>query len=438
MRRRESLVAPSWLSAFAEDFDRYKHYRPGHAAWRIFLTEPALWALLQYRIASTIHRANLPTTLKRALLMVMVAWQKPIEIATGVSIAYKASIGQGLYISHGGNVFVHEAAVLGSYCSISTGMTIGITGRSGQRGVPVIGDRVRIEANAVVAGKIQVGDDAIIEANSLVVESVPPSATVMGTPAKIVNLEDSSDNISLRQIDSQGQDTSGSCSSTMSEQVEHGTAFGDEASRVKLNLKPLLNLEWRSVFKQDFDRYRENRAGQSSWIVFVTEQALWALLQYRIASAVYRSDLSSPIKRILLAVLTMWQKLIVILTGVTLPHSASIGPGVYIGHFGNIFVHKAAVVGSCCNISHGVTIGVGGWGITSGAPIIGDRVYIGVNAVVLGKTEIGNDAVIAANSLVVEDVPSFATVIGVPAKIVNRFGSRDYIAPHRRCNEERK
>jgi serine O-acetyltransferase len=195
------------------------------------------------------------------------------------------------------------------------------------------------------------------------------------------------------------------------------------------SLKSLVRPQWPRAFAQDLARYRRYRPGCSAWIVFATEQGLWALLQYRIASAIYSSDLPQPFKRMLLIVMTAWQKLIEILTGVSLPYAASLGPGLYIGHFGNIIVNEATVMGSCCNLSQGVTIGVSGRGEKRGVPVIGDRVYIGANAVVAGKIEIGDDAVIAANSLVSESVPPSATMIGVPAKVVNFRGSGDYIDP---------
>ena len=74
---------------------------------------------------------------------------------------------------------------------------------------------------------------------------------------------------------------------------------------------------------------------------------------------------------------TLLQKLIEILCGISISFEARIGKGLYIGHFGNIFIHKWTVIGENCNISQGVSIGLGGRGEEIGAPIVGDRVYIG-------------------------------------------------------------
>ncbi|WP_223267170.1 serine O-acetyltransferase [Polaribacter sp. IC073] len=121
------------------------------------------------------------------------------------------------------------------------------------------------------------------------------------------------------------------------------------------------------------------------------------------------------------------QKSMECFTGISIPYSASIGEGFYIGHFGNIIIHPNSVIGTNCNISQGVTIGVSGRGDKRGTPIIGNNNYIGANAVVAGKIIIGNNCVIAANSLVIENLSDNSTVMGVPAKVINNLGSKGYI-----------
>ncbi len=163
--------------------------------------------------------------------------------------------------------------------------------------------------------------------------------------------------------------------------------------------------------------------------LLLTEQGLWALLQYRLASALYRSNLPLVVKVPLLTLAVATQKIIEIVVGITIPYQASIGPGLYIGHFGNIVLSSDAVIGQTCNLSQGVTIGVSGRGARRGVPKIGNRVYIAANAVVVGKISIGDDVVIAANSLVIADVPAHTTVMGVPAQVVNTHDSEEYLDP---------
>lgn len=186
-------------------------------------------------------------------------------------------------------------------------------------------------------------------------------------------------------------------------------------------------MSWIGDFRRDLGRYVEY--GGRPVVQLLTQQGLWALFQYRAAHAVYRSALPGWIRRPLLVLAVVWQKAVEILTGISLPYSAELGPGLYIGHFGPVIVNGAAVVGEGCNLSQGVTLGVSGRGDRRGVPVIGNRVYIGAQATVAGRIRVGDDVVIGANSLVTEDVPPHVTVVGVPATIVSGAGSADYLSP---------
>jgi serine O-acetyltransferase len=121
------------------------------------------------------------------MVLFCVAWQKCIEITTGISLPYAAQIGPGLYIGHFGGIIVNHETVIGANCNLSQGVTIGVSGYGSRRGIPVIGDRVYICANAVVAGRITVGHDVVIGGNSLVTDDVPNHVTVVGVPAVVVS-----------------------------------------------------------------------------------------------------------------------------------------------------------------------------------------------------------------------------------------------------------
>ena len=176
--------------------------------------------------------------------------------------------------------------------------------------------------------------------------------------------------------------------------------------------------------KSDYQRYREY--GAKPFVIIFMTQGFWALFQYRISHKIYQSKFP-VLRRILLVICLFWQKLVEIITGISIPFSAKIGEGCYIGHFGNIIINANAIIGEMCNISQGVTIGVSGRGANRGVPKIGNRVYIGANAIIAGKIEVGDDCVIAANSLLTKSVTAGVTVLGVPAIIVNRNSSKGYI-----------
>ena len=186
---------------------------------------------------------------------------------------------------------------------------------------------------------------------------------------------------------------------------------------------------WLWLYKQDIARYKSHRPEASLLNLLCTEQGLWVLFHHRVASAIYRSSLPEGTKQPLIRLTIIWQKFLEIITGIAIGHQAIIGPGFYIGHFSNIFVSGDAIIGHTCNISQGVTIGVSGRGPKRGTPQIGNRVYIATNAVVVGKSIVGDDAVIGANSLVTTDVAPHTTVIGVPAQFRNSHGSEEYLDP---------
>ncbi|MEE6125886.1 serine acetyltransferase [Chryseobacterium arthrosphaerae] len=105
-----------------------------------------------------------------------------------------------------------------------------------------------------------------------------------------------------------------------------------------------------------------------------------------------------------------------------------IGEGFYLGHYGSLVINPKTIIGKNCNIAHGVTIGQQNRGKNEGSPVIGDEVWIGTNAVLVGAITIGNNVLIVPNSYVNFDVPPNSVVIGNPAKIIPASNAtKDYI-----------
>lgn len=105
-----------------------------------------------------------------------------------------------------------------------------------------------------------------------------------------------------------------------------------------------------------------------------------------------------------------------VLFGISISSNCQIGPGFYIGHFGGIVIH--CDLGAHCSIGQGVTIGARGAGRSDGYPVLGDRVYVGAGAMVIGSVRVGNDVVIGANTVVVTDVPANCRVVSARARIL--------------------
>lgn len=145
------------------------------------------------------------------------------------------------------------------------------------------------------------------------------------------------------------------------------------------------------------------------------EQSAWAIWVYRWGR---RIENSKPGLRKKIRTRFYWLvfRFIETLTGISLPKSCRIGPGLRIYHFGTIFVHRDAVIGANCTLRQGVTIG--NRAEDGPPPIIEDDVEFGAFAQILGPVRIGRGAKIGAMSVVLCDVPAGATAVGVPARII--------------------
>ncbi len=102
---------------------------------------------------------------------------------------------------------------------------------------------------------------------------------------------------------------------------------------------------------------------------------------------------------------------------VEMPLDINIGGGLYLGHPYCITINPKAIIGKNCNIHKGVTIGQENRGARKGTPIIGNEVWIGVNATIVGAVHIGDDVLIAPNTYVNCDIPDHSIVFGNPCII---------------------
>lgn len=106
-----------------------------------------------------------------------------------------------------------------------------------------------------------------------------------------------------------------------------------------------------------------------------------------------------------------------ILGGSDISRESKIDRSVRMPHMNGIVIHQEAIIGADCLIMQQVTIGQTA---TPGAPTLGRNVYAGSGAKILGEIKVGDNARIGANAVVVSDVPPDTTVIGIPAKAVNK------------------
>jgi serine O-acetyltransferase len=106
---------------------------------------------------------------------------------TGIEIHPGAKIGKGVFIDHGMGVVIGETAIVGDYALIYQGVTLGGTGKESGKRHPTLGNNVVVGAGAKVLGNIQISDRVRIGAGSIVLRDVPPDATVVGIPGRIIS-----------------------------------------------------------------------------------------------------------------------------------------------------------------------------------------------------------------------------------------------------------
>lgn len=170
------------MQAAAEEIHAALRHDPAaRSGVEVALLYPGLHAVWAHRISHALwrHGMFLPA---RALSQLSRA-------ATGIEIHPGAQIGRRLFIDHGHGVVIGETAIVGDDVVMYQGVTLGGRGQSTGRRHPSIGSRVVIGAGAKILGSIQIGDDARIGANAVVLIDVPAGATAVGIPAKIVSGE---------------------------------------------------------------------------------------------------------------------------------------------------------------------------------------------------------------------------------------------------------
>ncbi len=190
--------------------------------------------------------------------------------------------------------------------------------------------------------------------------------------------------------------------------------------------KPSQRSLW-SYMRSDLNRYRVTDDRSALAVFFISSEIL-ACIVYRWGHWVwsYTGPLIGLV-RLLKPVYIIINRIMEVITGVTIRPRARIGQGLYITHIGSIHIGAHVVIGENCNISQEVTIGVGGRGANRGSPTIGNRVFIAPGAKLFGPIVIGDDVAIGANAVVTKSLPDRAVAVGIPAEIMSYEGSFEFV-----------
>lgn len=157
---------------------------------------------------------------------------------------------------------------------------------------------------------------------------------------------------------------------------------------------------------------KNDPAARGKLEVFILYPSVHALIFHRLANRLY--------KRNIFFLARLISQLNRFITGIEIHPGATIGKGILIDHGMGVVIGETAEVGDRVTIYHGTTLGGTGKDIGKRHPTVGNDVIIGAGAKLLGPIVIGDNAKVGANAVVLKDVPSGSTVVGIPAQIINK------------------
>ena len=172
-----------------------------------------------------------------------------------------------------------------------------------------------------------------------------------------------------------------------------------------------------SLLAQDIRAVKErDPAARSSLEVLLLYSGLHAIIWHRLAHKLYNARLFFLARLI--------SQISRFFTGIEIHPGAKIGRGVFIDHGSGVVIGETAEVGDGCTIYQGVTLGGTGKDKGKRHPTLGKNVLVGSGARILGPFTVGDNAKIAANAVVLSEVPANSTAVGVPARVVRLNGVR--------------
>lgn len=167
------------FSAMKEDIKVVFEKDPAaRSSLEVILTYSGLHAVWAHRLAHKLFKRNL-LFLARVISQIS-------RFFTGIEIHPGAQIGRRFFIDHGMGVVIGETCIIGNDVTIYQGVTLGGTGKEKGKRHPTLEDHVLVATGAKVLGNITIGKNSKVGAGSVVLQNVPPNATVVGIPGKVV------------------------------------------------------------------------------------------------------------------------------------------------------------------------------------------------------------------------------------------------------------
>lgn len=194
-------------------------------------------------------------------------------------------------------------------------------------------------------------------------------------------------------------------------------AAGFEAAKKQIPALRRIADEISDEVKTDIAAVRErDPAARNDLEVLMLYSGVHAILAYRVAHKLYLGKKYFPARAV-----SQFAKFI---TGIEIHPGATIGKGLVIDHGSGVVIGETAEIGDNCTLYQGVTLGGTGKDTGKRHPTLGNNVMVGAGAKVLGPFRIGDNSKIAAGAVVLSEIPSNATAVGIPARVVRRDGVR--------------
>lgn len=166
-----------------EDYAIVLKRDPAAKHWlEVLFLYPGPQAIILYRIAHLLH--------KNGVFFIPRFISQFARLLTGIEIHPGAVIGKGVFIDHGMGVVIGETAVVGDYCLLYQGVTLGATGKETGKRHPTLGCNITVGAGAKILGNINIGSHTRVGAVSVVLKNIPPNCTVVGIPGQIISVRD--------------------------------------------------------------------------------------------------------------------------------------------------------------------------------------------------------------------------------------------------------
>ncbi len=209
--------------------------------WEVITCYPGFHALLFHRLGHWLWGAGFKWLAR--LTSHLGRWLTGIEIHPG------ANIGRRFFIDHGMGVVIGETAEIGDDCTLYHGVTLGGTSWNKGKRHPTLGNGVVVGAGAKILGPIMIGDGAKIGSNAVVVKDVPPGATAIGIPARIVEEQGANGRFAAYAL---GKDANDPVAKALHELIDHSVDTDKRIDQILADLKRLgMQLEEHRATKFD-------------------------------------------------------------------------------------------------------------------------------------------------------------------------------------------